>query len=126
MEKVVVYPVILHPEEKGYTVEIPDIKGGWTQGDDMKDALLMAADLIGLALEDQTEYPQASDLDYVKVGKDDIKTVVSVDMDEYRRKNPKTVRKNVSVPEYLVKLGKQQHINFSAVLTEALKAKLEV
>lgn len=120
------YPVILHSEEKGYTVEIPDIEGGWTQGENMKEALMMAADLIGLALEDKTEYPLASDLDAIKTGKDDIKTIVSVDMDEYRRKNPKTIRKNVSVPEYLVKLGKEQHVNFSALLTEALKAKLEV
>ncbi|MCO6514932.1 MAG: type II toxin-antitoxin system HicB family antitoxin [Snodgrassella sp.] len=126
MEKVLVYPVVLHPEEKGYTVEIPDIEGGWTQGEDMKEALMMAADLIGLALEDKTEYPLASDLDAIKTDKDDIKTIVSVDMDEYRRKNPKTIRKNVSVPEYLVKLGKEQHVNFSALLTEALKAKLEV
>ncbi|RMC48912.1 type II toxin-antitoxin system HicB family antitoxin [Lactobacillus sp. ESL0228] len=126
MEKVLVYPVILHSEEKGYTVEIPDIEGGWTQGENMKEALMMAADLIGLALEDKTEYPLASDLDAIKTGKDDIKTIVSVDMDEYRRKNPKTIRKNVSVPEYLVKLGKEQHVNFSALLTEALKAKLEV
>ncbi|MBA1394491.1 type II toxin-antitoxin system HicB family antitoxin, partial [Lactobacillus sp. XV13L] len=69
MKKVVAYPVILHPEERGYTVEIPDIEGGWTQGEDMKGALLMAKDLISLALEDQTEYPSASDLDSIKSGK---------------------------------------------------------
>ncbi|MFT8909591.1 MAG: hypothetical protein ABF908_12175 [Lentilactobacillus diolivorans] len=28
------YPIILHPERIGYSVEIPDINGGtWTQGD---------------------------------------------------------------------------------------------
>ncbi|HLQ86944.1 MAG TPA: HicB family protein, partial [Enterococcus sp.] len=56
----------------------------------------------------------------------DIKTVVYIDMEEYRRNNPKTVRKNVTVPEYLVVLGKKKNINFSAVLTEALKNKLEL
>ena len=50
----------------------------------------------------------------------------SVDIDEFRRNSPKTVRKNVSIPEYLVKLGKEKNINFSALLTEALKAKLEI
>ncbi|UQS81567.1 type II toxin-antitoxin system HicB family antitoxin [Bombilactobacillus folatiphilus] len=126
MKKVVVYPVILHPEDVGYTVEIPDIQGGWTQGESMSDALTMAQDLIGLALEDDTEYPKATPLEDVQIGDKDIKTIVNVDMDEYHRQNPKTVRKNVSVPEYLVKLGKEKEINFSAVLTEALKAKLEV
>ncbi|GEO64403.1 hypothetical protein [Companilactobacillus nantensis] len=62
----------------------------------------------------------------IKVHADDLKTVVYIDMEEYRRNNPKTVRKNVTVPEYLVVLGKQQNINFSAVLTEALKNKLDI
>lgn len=126
MKNTVVYPVILHPEEVGYAVEIPDIKGGWTQGEDLKDALVMAQDLIGLALEDVTDYPKASVLENIDTKDNEIKTIVSVDMDEYRRKNPKTVRKNVSVPEYLVKLGKERNINFSAVLTEALRSKLEI
>lgn len=126
MKNTVVYPVILHPEEVGYTVEIPDIKGGWTQGEDLKDALVMAQDLIGLALEDVTDYPKASVLENIDTKDNEIKTIVSVDMDEYRRRNPKTVRKNVSVPEYLVKLGKEKNINFSAVLTEALRSKLEI
>ncbi|MGL5884435.1 MAG: type II toxin-antitoxin system HicB family antitoxin, partial [Bombilactobacillus sp.] len=107
MKNTVVYPVIMHPEEVGYTVEIPDIKGGWTQGEDLKDALVMAQDLIGLALEDVTDYPKASVLENIDTKDNEIKTIVSVDMDEYRRRNPKTVRKNVSVPEYLVKLGKE-------------------
>lgn len=47
-------------------------------------------------------------------------------MEAYRRNNPKTVRKNVTVPEYLVVLGKKKKLNFSAILTEALKNKLEI
>lgn len=86
----------------------------------------MAQDLIGLALEDVTDYPKASVLENIDTKDNEIKTIVSVDMDEYRRRNPKTVRKNVSVPEYLVKLGKERNINFSAVLTEALRSKLEI
>ncbi|MFC6177717.1 type II toxin-antitoxin system HicB family antitoxin [Companilactobacillus huachuanensis] len=126
-KSILVYPVILHPEDEGYSVEIPDIDHGtWTQGEDLKDALLMAQDAIGIMLEDKTEYPKASKLEDIIVKGDEIKTVVYINMEEYRRNNPKTVRKNVTVPEYLVVLGKQQNINFSAVLTEALKNKLEL
>ncbi|WP_125762252.1 type II toxin-antitoxin system HicB family antitoxin [Companilactobacillus hulinensis] len=124
---ILIYPVILHPEDKGYTVEIPDVDGGtWTQGEDLRDALLMAEDAVGIMLEDMTEYPKATDLENINCSKNDIKTIISIDMDEYRRNNPKTVRKNVTVPEYLVKLGKEQNINFSATLTEALRTKLDV
>lgn len=125
--KILIYPVILHPEDQGYSVEIPDIDNGtWTQGETMKDALLMAQDAIGIMLEDKTEYPQATKIEDIKVKDEDIKTVVYIDMEEYRRNNPKTVRKNVTVPEYLVVLGKKQNLNFSAILTEALKNKLEL
>ncbi|TGD22703.1 HicB family protein [Companilactobacillus suantsaicola] len=125
--KILIYPVILHPEDQGYSVEIPDIDHGtWTQGETMKDALLMAQDAIGIMLEDKTEYPQATKIEDIKVKDEDIKTVVYIDMEEYRRNNPKTVRKNVTVPEYLVVLGKKQNLNFSAILTEALKNKLEL
>ncbi|QCX23924.1 type II toxin-antitoxin system HicB family antitoxin [Companilactobacillus futsaii] len=126
-KNVLVYPVILHPEDQGYSVEIPDIDNGtWTQGDNMKDALLMAQDAIGIMLDDKMEYPKPTDLEDIKIKANDIKTVVYIDMEEYRRNNPKTVRKNVTVPEYLVVLGKKKNINFSAVLTEALKNKLEM
>lgn len=126
-KNVLVYPVILHPEDVGYSVEIPDIGNDtWTQGENLKDALLMAQDAIGIMLEDVTDYPQATDLENIEVSDKDLKTVVYINMDEYRRNNPKTVRKNVTVPEYLVNLGKAKNVNFSAVLTEALKNKLEV
>ena len=126
-KNILVYPVILHPEDQGYSVEIPDIDNGtWTQGDNMKDALLMAQDAIGIMLDDKTEYPKPTDLEDIKIKANDIKTVVYIDMEEYHRNNPKTVRKNVTVPEYLVILGKKKNINFSAVLTEALKNKLEM
>ena len=126
-KNILVYPVILHPEDQGYSVEIPDIDNGtWTQGDNMKDALLMAQDAIGIMLDDKSEYPEPTDLENIETKANDIKTVVYIDMEEYRRNNPKTVRKNVTVPEYLVVLGKKKNINFSAVLTEALKNKLEL
>ena len=109
-KNILVYPVILHPEDQGYSVEIPDIDNGtWTQGDNMKDALLMAQDAIGIMLDDKTEYPKPTDLEDIKIKANDIKTVVYIDMEEYHRNNPKTVRKNVTVPEYLVVLGKKKN-----------------
>lgn len=42
------YPAIFHPEETGYSVEIPDIEGCFTQGDTMDEAVRMAQDAIGL------------------------------------------------------------------------------
>ncbi len=126
MSKLLVYPVVLHPEDTGYTVEVPDITGGFTQGEDLTNALEMASDMIGLMLEDTTNYPKPSKLESIHVADNDIKTIVAIDMDDYRRNNPKTIRKTVTVPEYLVKMGKEKNLNFSAVLTKALKAELNL
>ncbi|APR07368.1 hypothetical protein FAM21834_01235 [Lentilactobacillus parabuchneri] len=123
--KLVIYPVILHPEKTGYSVEIPDINNGaWTQGESMEEALEMASDLIGTMLVDEMTWPKPTALEDIQVTGTDIKTIVSLDMEDYRRRTSKTVRKNVSIPEYLVKMGKDQHINFSEVLTQALEDKL--
>lgn len=123
---IVMYTAILHPEDVGYSVKVPDIDGGFTQGDDIKEAILMTQDMIGLMLEDSTEYPTPTDFEKVETVGDDIKTLVTVNMSEYRLNNPKTIRKNVSVPEYLVKLGKDKGVNFSMILTKALKDELGV
>ena len=45
------YPAIFHPEETGYSVEIPDIEGCFTQGDTMDEAVRMAQDAIGLCVK---------------------------------------------------------------------------
>lgn len=124
---ILIYPVILHAEDKGYNVEIPDIDNGtWTQGESLGDALFKAQDVVGMMLEDKKNCPKPTKLEDIEVHNYDVKTLIYIDMEEYRRNNPKTVRKNVTVPEYLVTLGKQQNINFSAVLTEALKNKLDI
>ncbi|MCF6515539.1 HicB family protein [Lactobacillus sp. S2-2] len=125
MENKLIYPVILHPEDIGYSVEIPDINNGiWTQGDSMEEALEMAVDAIGSMLIEETNYPTATPLKDIKLeNENDIKSIVSIDMDNYRKKVSKTVRKNVSIPEYLIQIGKDNNVNFSEVLTQALEKK---
>ena len=41
------YPILLIPEDKGFTVYIPDFDIN-TQGEDLTDAIEMARDAIGL------------------------------------------------------------------------------
>ncbi|MDF7638522.1 HicB family protein [Lactobacillus sp. ESL0791] len=123
------YPIILRPEEKGmYLVNIPDIgneDGLWTEGTDLANAIFMASDAIGCVLYDAVDYPKSSKLEDIKTVKNEIKTVVSVNMREYRHRNSKKIRKEVLVPDYLVDLGKKKQLDLSQVLTDALEAKLE-
>lgn len=50
-----VFPARFLPEAVGYSVTFPDIPGAITQGDDMNDALAMAADALGLMLAGMVE-----------------------------------------------------------------------
>ncbi|KRN83394.1 hypothetical protein IV87_GL000823 [Pediococcus ethanolidurans] len=49
-------------------------------------------------------------------------SLIQAHPDKYKRKHDnKVIKKTPSIPNYLNELGKEQHINFSEVLTESLK-----
>lgn len=124
------YPIILIPEEKGFTVFIPDFNIN-TQGDDLTEAIEMARDAIGLMgidMEDDGKViPPASSIQNVKLNKGEIISLVDVDFSEYRRKNEmKVVKKNCTLPSWLCYEAEKAHINFSQALQTALKRELNI
>lgn len=123
------YKIILTPEEKGYTVFVPDFGSG-TQGETLADAMHMARDLIGiLGITKQDmgkDIPEPGTAECVAEA-NDIITYVDVDFQEYRRKNDnKKVKKTLTIPSWLNEQAESAHINFSRTLEEALRDKLEV
>ena len=128
-----VYPVILTPtnigSESGYAVYVPDLKIN-TQGYDMAEAIAMARDAIGIkGICEQDEgrtIPEPSVAEPIhETG--DIVTWVDIDFDKYRRANEmRTVRVNVTVPQYLKDMGDEHGINFSQTLQKALKEELKI
>lgn len=94
-----VYPIVLTPDNGGYTVYIPDFDAN-TQGEDLTEAIEMARDAIGIMgidMQDENEeLPQPSAFDSVaKETADDVITLVDVDFSEYRRKNEMKVVKKI-------------------------------
>ena len=134
------YPVIFtQTEDKKDTVliEVPDLDI-LTEGYGMADAIEMARDAIGLtgiSLEDKgiviptPRRMQDIDLSGSQFG-DEGKTIVSyvdIDFKIYRdRVDNKTVRRNVTLPNWLNREAEKAQINVSRVLQEALMAKLGV
>ncbi|MDR3304745.1 MAG: type II toxin-antitoxin system HicB family antitoxin [Clostridiales Family XIII bacterium] len=124
-----VYPIVLKKgKQKAYIVYVPDFDIG-TQGNDLADAIEMAQDAIeatGLCIQDAKEpMPAPSNIDSVKVEKGEIKTLVTVDFNAYRRKTEtRIVKKNLSLPSWLNVEAEAAGVNFSAVLQEALKERL--
>ena len=125
------YPVILSQGEKYVIAYVPDFDIN-TQGKDVADAIEMARDAIGVVgidMEDDGEsLPEPTTFSTVKTNSTaDIVTLVDVDFDEYRRKNDmKAVRKNCTIPSWLNFEAEKAGVNFSAVLTAALKKELKI
>lgn len=124
------YPIVLTPEEIGFTVYIPDFDIN-TQGDDLTEAIEMARDAIGIMgidMEDDGKaLPTASLVSEVTHKTDEIVSLVDVDFAEYRRKNEiKVVKKNCTLPSWLCYEAEKANINFSQALQSALKRELNI
>jgi len=123
-----VYPATFEKDGKYLLVKFPDIPEAFTQGATIEEAYEMAEEVLGIALEDKKDFPIASSADVLQKSFPD-KTIVliGIDLAAYRRKyHSKTIRKNVTIPEWLADLASEENINFSQTLTDALKEKLRV
>lgn len=104
----------------------------------MPDAIYMARDAIGLKgidyEDDGRELPKPSRLNDIDSTKgtfaedgEGYVSLVDIDFTEYRRRvDNKTIRRNVTIPNWLNQEAERAHLNVSRVLQEALMAKLGV
>ena len=126
------YTAIFTPEKNGlYSVTFPDLRGCYTSGNDMSDAIYMAQDVLCLTLfdmeQDKKTIPVASKPQDIKVTDDQFTSVVAVDTETYRRYyENKSVKKTLTIPMWLNERAERANINFSGVLQEALKTSLQI
>ncbi|MCM1090597.1 MAG: type II toxin-antitoxin system HicB family antitoxin [Butyrivibrio sp.] len=137
-----VYPAVFYEEEGKISVLFPDLGNLATFGDNMADAMRMAADACGLylftALRDGEPLPTPStlsDINPVAILKDfemeaaadsAFVNMVLVDMTEYAKQHSdKAVKKTLSIPMWLNTLCEEKSINFSKVLQDALLSKVQ-
>lgn len=127
-----VYPANFYYEEDGgYSVEVPDLLGCVTQGDNLEEAMEMAQDAalgwILTAIEEEEEIPIPSQIEQIKLQeKDGFKTLLLLDIDQYTERygTKKSVKKTLTIPEWLNKRAEKIGINFSQVLQESLLNKI--
>ncbi|MDQ0222706.1 type II toxin-antitoxin system HicB family antitoxin [Streptococcus moroccensis] len=122
------YPAVFHQENDGtFWVEFPEFGGG-TQGQDieeaMKNAREMLEGLLASYLDDGLTLPKPTDIRSLTV-KDGFVTLVQADPRPFL-KNNKAIRKNVTVPEWLVKMADKEKVNYSEILTQALEKRLQI
>ena len=128
-----VYPAVFTPEDKGlFSIRFPDIENCVTCGDNLEDGMIMAEDVLALVLFSDYEekckiVPKASTIEDIKLEKGEFVTYIVCDTLRYRKKYcSKAVKKTLSIPEWLNDAAVKENINFSQVLQDALKEKLNV
>lgn len=128
MDKVTVFPAIFTYDGEYYNVDFIDLQGCSTFGKDIQSAYEMAQDAMGLFLSDLVNFPKSTlDFSNIPLQENQFISFVSINMDEYRKKfNNNAIKKTLSIPAWLNYLSEKNNINFSQVLQEALKEKLNI
>lgn len=134
----VVYPVIFtqtKDENDTFLISIPDIDGA-TEGFGLLDSIEMAKDYIGnfLCEKSDSDIPAATEIteidaaesEFANAGKSFV-SLVDVDLDAFRRRaKGKTVRRNITLPEWLDDMATSAKVNVSAIAQRALCSALGV
>lgn len=140
----VAYPVIFTDVDTNILIEVPDLgiiteanEEGKAKGT-MADAIMMARDAIGIncieAEDNGKKIIKPSEIYDIDVSKGTfygegqmILSLVDVDLTSYRKMlDNRTVRRNVTLPNWLNQKAEKAHVNVSKVLQEALMARLGV
>lgn len=124
-----IYTAIFTPIEDGtgYYAKVPDLQGCITTGEDIPDAIVQITDAMnawlvvaedeGLDISEPT--PQAQLLSDNPAA---IYSLITADTIDYRsRTDTHSVRKNVSLPCWMVNLADKRGINCSQVLQDSLR-----
>lgn len=131
MLKELFYPAVFTPEDDGgYSVAFPDLDGCFTQGETIEDAYKMAFDALGLAIDflesEKRTIPSPSTPNEIKLNENEFVVIIEFDMLEYQKKhNSKSVKKTLTIPQWLNEEAMAKNINFSQVLQEALLIKCQ-
>lgn len=127
-----IYTALFTPIEDGtgYYAKVPDLPGCITTGNSLQDAIEQITDAMNAWLvvaEDEGDYiSKPTPQDQLSVSPGTICSLISADTIEYRAlTDTRAVRKNVSLPNWMVCLADKRGINCSQVLQDALRVILD-
>lgn len=130
-----IYPAIFDPNENnGFTITFPDLPGCITEGDDLDEALLMAAEAMALHLYglerdgDDIPHPSApADISLEDSDPGAFVSLVQARTEPIRNElQNRAVKKTLTVPQWLNDEAEAAGLNFSQTLQYALKEQLGI
>lgn len=127
------YVAVFTYDEDGICIDFPDLPGCCPCADkgDTEMALKNAKEALGLHIwgmeQDGEKLPEATPITELKLAPNQIPTLIDVFMPSVRdRLNNRSVNRTVTLPAWLNAAAQEQNINFSQVLQDALREKLNV
>ena len=117
----IVYPATIEKIDNQFWLAFPELDGCQTWGDTLEEVLTNAEEalegyLLSL-MENNTPLKKASDLKDISCSKDVVATYVCCDLEV---KSIKPIKKTLTIPEWVNKIGVEHNINFSQTLTDAI------
>ena len=127
-ENLLIYPAIFTLEDNRYWVEFIDLKGCFSDGDNLAEAMENAKEAMGLFLENLKTYPiPTNDIKSISLKDNQIISYVSINLAEHKRKyENKSVKKTLSIPAWLNTIAEKENVNFSQLLQKALIENLNI
>ena len=120
----VIYPALCHYEDGGYWCEFPDLDSCFSQGDSEQEIVENAKEalegFVESCLERNIPLPEPTPITSLHAEGKDFLTYISADLAGMG----KSVRKNVTIPDWLCQRAEKAAINFSQTLQESLIQKL--
>lgn len=116
------YIATFNQEGEYIVVTFSDIEGTFTQGKDFKEAYEKAEKVLGSLLSEMNKYPARSTTEEISnLYPNSTIVLIGIDLEAFRGKYlSTTVRRNISLPEYLNNRATEEKINVSEVTVEAL------
>lgn len=129
MNKLFTYPAVFYPDDDCVSVYFPDLDGCLTFGDDYNDAYAMAKDALGGWLSvylEKNQVPAATPVEKISLKAGEKIMLVEVDTVYLKEILNKSIRRNVTLPQWLNMAVEKQGINVSAFLAEKLKEEIGI
>lgn len=121
-----VFPAVFTYEDKGISIDFPDLSGCCPCAHSTEEALKNAKEGMGLHLygmeSDNEEIPEPTDIKNIHLEKNQVVVMVEVYMPLKREAIENSFeRTNVTLPKWLKRKAEEEKVNFSLVLQNALK-----
>lgn len=126
-----IYPAVFDYAEDGISISFPDLPGCYSCADSDEEALFMVKEALGLHLYsmeiDGDDIPEPSPINEIQLEPSQIIVLADVVMPTMRKAIENySVKKTLSIPQWLNELAMENNINFSQVLQAALKEQLGI